>query len=343
MAVRQRGDTWCVDFMVSRKRIREYGFTSEASAQIWEIEAKEALKAGKPLPLAPGDVRTAPRKAQLSTMQDLYDRLVTVRWSGQKSSKSQQNGQHFVQWVGPQVTVDKGLTTENVHAYVEELRDTNRAGGTINRRLAAVSSMSRLAVSLRLIEARPDIPRQRETEGRIRWFTEEEEAAIFATLAQWGKHRERDLFIFLVDTGARVGEARKLRWDDISPNDKAVTFWETKAGNSRSVPLTARAQAALKRRRGEDGTETGPFSRISQGTLNNSIWLRLREVHPWLSDAVIHTFRHTCASRLVQKGVDIMRVKVWMGHTAIQTTLRYAHLAPKHLDDVLRVLEGGRQ
>ncbi len=37
MAVRQRGDTWCVDFMVSRKRIREYGFTSEASAQIWEI------------------------------------------------------------------------------------------------------------------------------------------------------------------------------------------------------------------------------------------------------------------------------------------------------------------
>lgn len=54
-----------------------------------------------------------------------------------------------------------------------------------------------------------------------------------------------------------------------------------------------------------------------------------------------YTFRHTCASRLVQKGVDILRVLSRMGHMTVQTPLRTAPLAPQHLDDVLKVLEGG--
>lgn len=50
-----------------------------------------------------------------------------------------------------------------------------------------------------------------------------------------------------------------------------------------------------------------------------------------LPNITVHTCRHTCASRLVQGGVDIRRVKDWMGHTTIQTTMIYAHLAPKNL------------
>ena len=51
----------------------------------------------------------------------------------------------------------------------------------------------------------------------------------------------------------------------------------------------------------------------------------------FLPGITLHTYWHTCASRLVQGGVDIRRIRDWMGHTTIQTTMIYAHLAPTDL------------
>ncbi len=62
----------------------------------------------------------------------------------------------------------------------------------------------------------------------------------------------------------------------------------------------------------------------------------------WFSDAVReaglkefhwHDLRHDFASRLVMQGVNLRAVQILMGHKSIQTTCRYAHLAPKDLLD----------
>ena len=58
-----------------------------------------------------------------------------------------------------------------------------------------------------------------------------------------------------------------------------------------------------------------------------------------LNGDVWHTLKHTTASRLVQKGVHLVSVKEIMGHSIIATTMRYAHLAPKNLQDAISVLE----
>ena len=52
----------------------------------------------------------------------------------------------------------------------------------------------------------------------------------------------------------------------------------------------------------------------------------------------LHLCRHTCASRLVQRGVPLLLVKDWLGHEDIQTTMIYAHLAPKALHSVVGLL-----
>ena len=52
----------------------------------------------------------------------------------------------------------------------------------------------------------------------------------------------------------------------------------------------------------------------------------------------IHTLRYTFASHLVMNGVDLPTVKRLMGHTDIQTTMIYAHLAPEHLSDAVNKL-----
>ena len=54
---------------------------------------------------------------------------------------------------------------------------------------------------------------------------------------------------------------------------------------------------------------------------------------------VLHALRHTCASRLVNAGVDLYVVKEWLGHSSIQITERYAHLNPRKLSDAVEVLE----
>jgi hypothetical protein len=59
-----------------------------------------------------------------------------------------------------------------------------------------------------------------------------------------------------------------------------------------------------------------------------------------MPDVSLHTMRHTCASRLVQGGMDLYRVMTWLGHSSINVTQRYAHLAPTSLDAGAAILSG---
>jgi len=54
----------------------------------------------------------------------------------------------------------------------------------------------------------------------------------------------------------------------------------------------------------------------------------------------IHDLRHTCASWLVMEGVSLYFVKELLGHASIETTERYAHLAPENLRQAVSVLDG---
>ena len=53
--------------------------------------------------------------------------------------------------------------------------------------------------------------------------------------------------------------------------------------------------------------------------------------HLGLDDVNWHTLRHTCANRLADMGEQMLNIKEWLGHKAIQTTMRYAHLSPTAL------------
>jgi len=53
----------------------------------------------------------------------------------------------------------------------------------------------------------------------------------------------------------------------------------------------------------------------------------------------MHALRHTTATRLIDKGIDLYTVKEWLGHSTIQVTERYAHLNPDKLAMAALVLE----
>ncbi|MCY0147645.1 tyrosine-type recombinase/integrase [Hoeflea sp. G2-23] len=222
-----------------------------------------------------------------------------------------------------------------IDKLVDRFRSRGNRNSTINRKLSALYRLLRKANRSGQIPRLPTYVRLRERNSRVRFLTAAEEAWMFHTIAQHNPHHEL-LCRFLVDTGARVGEALALKWNDIQGN--TATFWITKSGKSRSVPLTIRAAQALSSARRFGGI--GPFSTISYPNFKYN-WNRARKLNNFDNDPhmVPHILRHTCASRLVQAGIDLRRVQSFLGHQTIQMTLRYAHLATDDLDQCAVALD----
>ncbi len=214
------------------------------------------------------------------------------------------------------------------------LRRNGNSNATINRKMAALSKLLRKAHKMKDIDSLPEFVREREISGRIRFLDPDEERRLFGLIRDHSDRYYR-LCIFLVDTGARLGEAINLRWSDISATH--VTFWLTKSKRSRSVPMTKRVREALDMPR---QNRLGPFHDITQQRFR-SFWNKAKQDVGLGSDpdVVPHVLRHTCASRLVQGGIDIRRVQTWLGHQTLQMTMRYAHLASQDLDACIPVLE----
>lgn len=223
---------------------------------------------------------------------------------------------------------------EKLDFLVMKLRERGNSNATINRKMAALSKLLKKAHRMGDIGSLPEFHRLKERAGRIRFLEYDEEEQLFAAI----KARSEDYYrlsVFLVDTGARLGEAIGVRWNDIHAG--RVTFWITKSGRSRTLPLTQRAQQVLRASR---QSRNGPFLHIGQPKFR-ATWHEAKKECGLGGDAdvVPHILRHTCASRLVRGGIDLRRVQTWLGHQTLQMTMRYAHLATHDLDTCLPVLE----
>lgn len=223
---------------------------------------------------------------------------------------------------------------EDLDRLISALRLKGNSNATINRKISALSKLLRKAQKMGDIPSLPDFSRQKERAGRIRFLEIEEEDRLFSAIGARSELYRR-LCIFLVDTGARLGEALGLRWNDVQ--GALATFWITKSGRSRSVPLTRRALEAIGAARGRG---LGPFAGIDPQQFR-AVWKQAKEEAGFFQDKdlVPHVLRHTCASRLVRGGIDIRRVQMWLGHQTLQMTMRYAHLASADLALCVPVLE----
>lgn len=231
--------------------------------------------------------------------------------------------------------ITTGMIEDQADAWVAE----GTSEKTVNRRLSTLSKMMTWAHQREWLAKKPHIPKFTEKPGRLRWQTQEEEAAMIRLLEVGGRQDLAQLVAVLADTGCRRSELLELRWDDV--DGTWIRLWETKGGTSRSIPLTKRAQEIIEARRQCEGA--GPFATVNPRDLEHH-WNKARKAMGLEDDKGFtpHCLRHGCASRLVQAGVPLLAVKELLGHQKIETTLIYAHLAPKNLEDAVRLLELGR-
>lgn len=328
MTVKPRGTSFQATVHFKGARYRR-DFETEREALIWEAETLAKVRKGEPV-----DGRSKARSSgEAATIGDVFAKAKALRWDRLNGSAGTARcAGVFVSWVGAKITPAQALTDDMLDAFTEYLIDTRGvSNNTINHYFTAISVLIEFA----RLDVKPTIKWLKVGRGRVRFFSPEEEAQIIRLWRDWGLHAHADLFMFLVDSGARpYAEACRFKWSDLTA-DKSVTFWETKNNTSRTVPLTTRAWEAVQRQPRE---QEGPFTNFSENSFHR-LWPATREALPAVADAVLYTTRHTTASRLVQRGVDLRRVKDWMGHKSINTTMIYAHLQPEHLRDAVAVLE----
>jgi integrase len=294
-------------------------FKTREAAELWHAETLLAFNQGNATPPGVRQASSVP-----TTFGELLDKTWDRYWKDAKSAPTIRCNMRAVeQYFGRDLKLSY-INELTVQQFADKVAEGSTPA-TVNRKLAVLSKMFSYAHRMGWIKDKPQIPRRRESKGRVSFYSTEDIERIHRELDSRSPVHA-DLFLFLCDTGLRLGEALALDWKDIT--DERVTVWEQKGANAGSVPLTARAREVVMRRRLFD-PERGPFRECTKHTCRY-YWELMRGELNKLDDPdfVWHTCRHTFVSRLVQAGVPLKTVKDLARHQDIQTTVRYSHLAP---------------
>jgi integrase len=162
----------------------------------------------------------------------------------------------------------------------------------------------------------------REFNTGLRVLSLEEEGKLLRNAAPY----LQDLIRFALNTGLRVGEIFSLCWSNVDLEKNVLNVFAPKTQKIRGIPINADARKVLEYwvlgKRNEFvfyNPDTGkPFVDLKAG-------FKIACKKAGITGVTWHTLRHTFASRLVDRGVDIVTVKELLGHSSITVTMRYTH------------------
>jgi len=211
-----------------------------------------------------------------------------------------------------------------------------------NRTLGVLSKLFNL---LEVWNLRPDgsnptrhVPKYRECK-RERFLSREELQRLGQVLENAQATNAESPFVvaafkLLALTGCRLMEIQTLKWDYVKANH--IELPDSKTG-ARRIPLPEAARAVLDALPVVPGNPYVLAGKLEDGHVTDleRPWRRIRAL-AGLEGVRIHDLRHTYASHAVTNGMNLTMVGKLLGHTQIQTTMRYAHLA----DDPIRKAAG---
>jgi integrase len=236
------------------------------------------------------------------------------------------------------------IEEEQIQDYVEARRATktrrNRpmSPASVNRELATLKRLLRLAYRWKLIRRVPVIELLRGEKGREFVLSPAQEVIYLRACPPL----LADVAAVLLDSRLRVGELVKLQWPQVhlEPLEGAkfgylkVLSGNAKNKKSRNVPLSERAVSVLSTWGPKPGGRV--FHREDGSALTGS---RLDQIHADVrkllkmpSEFVLHSLRHTFGTRLGESGADAFTIMRLMGHSSVTVSQKYVHPSPETLE-----------
>jgi len=284
-----------------------------------------------------GEDPSADRAAQLSAInmtelaQRFDDEHISVRLKESTATEYRRNLRRFILPALGRLIVAE-VTRADISKFHHDLRHIPYQA---NRCLEVLSKMFNLAEMWGL---RPDGSNPRK---HIRKYPEEKRERFLSTaeLRRIGEVlREMEIegielpsailaARLLILTGCRLGEIMTLRWEFLDLPEKVLRLPDSKTG----AKLVHLGQPAVDLLAGTRPIKDNPW--VIAGTIKGKhlsdlqpFWQRVR-ARAGLKDVRIHDLRHTFASAAVASGQGLPMIGKLLGHTQVQTTARYAHLA----------------
>jgi integrase/recombinase XerD len=195
------------------------------------------------------------------------------------------------------------------------------------------------ANGIRSLAGKNDWPRYTEEEPEM--YEQEELDKVFKACDD----EERLWFEFFLMTGMREQEVMHTYWSDVNfaastvrVSHKPDRGWTPKAYKEREIPIPTKLVKKLKQWKAKADKTCGLVSPTSGCNPKLDFldclkacaeWAKLDKDHFWL-----HKFRSTFATRCLWAGVDLRTVQQWLGHSDMESTMRY--LKPSRSQEVRR-------
>jgi len=242
-----------------------------------------------------------------------------------------------------QTAINTGKTYVGVK--LENKSAKTLSGKTINNVLTVLRRMLVVARKRGLIEFVPDVEWLKSERPEFDFLDfNEAERLLKAAHGEW-----RTMILTALRTGMRHGELIGLRWEDVDLVAGRITVRQNvvygkigtpKSGKPREIPLGVEVRTALKEHRHLRGPLVFcDMNGALLGTVDTRLPLWRACKKAGLRQIGYHVLRHSFASHLVMRGASLKAVQELLGHSSIQMTMRYAHLAPEVVNETVRLLD----
>lgn len=221
------------------------------------------------------------------------------------------------------------LTGAHYTAYRARRLESGVSGKTVNNQLGYLRSVFSVLRNLGEIEFTDPLEKVRPLklqEREMSFLSADDIGRIFHSLKHDSKTPHVELVATIcLATGCRWGEAQGLVPERVRAG--AVHFINTKSKRRRSVPIPPELERCIH----AHFEMHGLFSNC-RDSFDYAVKMSGVKLPPGQKT---HVLRHTFASHYMMNGGNILTLQRVLGHASLNMTMRYAHLAPDHLQDVL--------
>lgn len=337
--------SWWVDFRVEYIRYRKKSPENSKRG----AEAYEAVLRGK---LARGE--SIEREEEKTQSQEPTFEQFARRWFSEyvvpNSKPSTQYSREYILFPSLVPFFGKMLisqiTVSDVERYKTQLLKRGLARRTVNEHLLVFNGCVSTAYKwLKLGGVPPEITWLKCPPPKTDYLSFDESELLLSR----ADGVIREMIFTALKTGMRLGELIGLQWSSIDWHNKLIIVrhsWcnsakklgSPKSNRERHIDMTADLYEVLLKRRKDTGfvfvdTQGRHFGHYRLGRMLTNVCKKagLRHIG-W------HVLRHTFASHLVMRGAPVAAVQKLLGHSAIEMTMRYAHLSPSTLRTAIDLL-----
>lgn len=175
--------------------------------------------------------------------------------------------------------------------------------------------------------------------GKLPAVMSPEEIKTMIDAVQNIKHRT--IIMLLYSTGMRVSEISNLRITGIDSKSMRIKVVGGKGMKDRftilseAVLLELRAYYLIYKPKEYLFNGSGVGRKMSVRNIEHTVQKTLAQIGLASKHYTVHTIRHSFATHLVDNGTDLHTVKELLGHSTLQTTMRYMHLSSKRIEGVV--------